>query len=234
MNKFYVYEYFNSDGVLYVGKGSKERMYDHFTDCFRSKTYWAKKLKKLILENNLPEIRVVQSGLTELEAFNLEIELISKYGRKDIGTGVLYNGCNGGTGSSGHTMSAEGRLKVSFSMKGRFVGNQFRKDIPHSEECKKRISESCKGRIESQETKDKKSKSLSWQIEKQITLAYELCKGKWWGKFVTITYSGETRRQSASSTHRLYNVTLLDVTVKRTITDFRQGSCPKEFLELVK
>jgi hypothetical protein len=47
------------------------------------------------------------------EAFIKESEYISKYGRKDLGTGTLRNLSNGGEGNSGHKHSLETRKKLS-------------------------------------------------------------------------------------------------------------------------
>jgi hypothetical protein len=52
---------------------------------------------------NLPpkeRIQIIQEGMTRQEAIDLEISLIAKYGRKDLGTGVLHNRTNGGDGTS--------------------------------------------------------------------------------------------------------------------------------------
>lgn len=56
------------------------------------------------------EIEVVKDRLTEEEAFELEIELIALYGRKNNNTGILANLTDGGEGSSGMVLSEE-RLK---------------------------------------------------------------------------------------------------------------------------
>lgn len=228
-NKFYVYGYSLNGEMLYVGKGTGKRMYDHFASCRCQKTYWAAKLRKLIRNNTLPICGIIEDNLTELEAFKLEIDLIEKYGRKDLGTGILYNGCSGGTGSSGHSMSEEGKAKISKSMKGRYPGNQFALGLQHTEESKEKIRKAMLGKIVSEETKQKKSEALAHQIENQLWLARLWVRDKWWGQKCSISYHGDVKRQSLSATHRLYRVELNGVTVLRTITDFKQGSCPKEF-----
>lgn len=102
MNIYYVYEYLREDMTpYYVGKGSNNR--------------WAEK-------HNVPvppveRVQFVATSLTEQDAFNLEIELIAKYGRKDLGTGILRNQTNGGDGASGNIHSAETKAKMSNSKK---------------------------------------------------------------------------------------------------------------------
>ena len=46
-------------------------------------------------------IVMIEENMLETDALALEIELIAKYGRKDIGTGILRNMTNGGEGCSG-------------------------------------------------------------------------------------------------------------------------------------
>jgi hypothetical protein len=102
---FYVYAYIRSKDSktatsgtpYYIGKGSGNRAYNkhHF---------------------KLPEkssIIILKSNLTEQEAFQLEIELINKYGRKDLGTGILINCSGGGTGNSGLSHSENTKKLLS-------------------------------------------------------------------------------------------------------------------------
>lgn len=234
MNYFYVYMYTLNGVPLYVGKGQRSRAKQHLepANVAKSKTFWGKKLRKLLREGLKPSLEYVQLNMLEEEALKLEADLILKYGRKDLKTGILYNTCEGGFGSSGHKMSEEGKRSVSLHMKGKHKGNTFAKGLVHTQETKHKISKSQKGKIVKESTKKLQSEALNWQIEKQIKKAREYIKGLWWADLVSITYEGEVKRQSETSTHRLYNVKLNDIVVKRTITDFRQRSCPKEFKQV--
>ena len=76
-NIFYVYQYLTLEGVpYYIGKGSKDRINE-------SHAPWvdipSKEFRKFI-----------QINMKEQDAFDLEIELIKKYGRK-IDGGILEN-----------------------------------------------------------------------------------------------------------------------------------------------
>ena len=106
---FYVYLHrkATTNEVFYVGKGSGRRAW-----IFRARgAYWTNIVNKhgLIVE-------IVQSGLKEFEAFNLERDLIAIYGRKDLGLGLLVNGTDGGDGSSGAKKSYELIKKMSNAM----------------------------------------------------------------------------------------------------------------------
>ena len=83
MNKYYTYAYLREDGTpYYIGKGCKERI--------NSKYHPGISLPP-------PERRVkLHINLTNDEACEKEIELISKWGRKDLETGILYNRTDGG------------------------------------------------------------------------------------------------------------------------------------------
>lgn len=50
--------------------------------------------------------------LTEQEAFDKEIELIKKYGRRDLDEGSLTNLTNGGEGMSGYIMPEKTKEKL--------------------------------------------------------------------------------------------------------------------------
>ena len=86
-------------------------------------------------------IILLKQNLTEQEAFKHEIYMIAVFGRKDLGTGILHNRTNGGGGSSGTIMSEETRRKMSESQKGKTV----------SEETRRKLSEAHKGKTVSEE-----------------------------------------------------------------------------------
>ena len=85
----------------------------------------------------------LKQNLTEGEAFKHEIYMIAVLGRIDLGTGILHNRTDGGEGIS--NPSEETRRKMSETHKGKIV----------SEESRKRIGEANKN--PSEETRRKKS-----------------------------------------------------------------------------
>ena len=87
----------------------------------------------------------LKQNLTEAEAFRHEIYMIDVFGRIDLGTGILRNRTNGGEGTS--NPSDETRRKIIESNKSRIV----------SEETKRKMSESSKN--PSEETRRKISEA---------------------------------------------------------------------------
>jgi hypothetical protein len=61
---------------------------------------------------------IMFDNLTEQEAKELEIVMIAKYGRINLGTGCLANLTNGGEGTSGYIYSEEQRREISKRMSG--------------------------------------------------------------------------------------------------------------------
>ena len=88
----------------------------------------------------------LKQNLTEEEAFKHEIYMIFVYGRKDLGTGILHNRTNGGDGTSGRVLSEETKKKISASNKGKTRSSGF-KGKKHSIKSKIALSNSSKGRV---------------------------------------------------------------------------------------
>jgi len=105
-DRFYVYVIYNprSGRPVYVGKGQGRRAREHLTG-ERTNPDVVEFMRKCRVGRREPKIEF-ERGLTEVEAFQREIELIAKYGRKDNGTGILLNRTDGGRGMSGRVRRA--------------------------------------------------------------------------------------------------------------------------------
>lgn len=109
-NIYYVYAYLRSKDSdtapagtpYYIGKGKGKRAYGKH---------------RIPIPKNKKYIQIIKNNLTEQEAFDLEIELIAQYGRKDQGTGILTNLTDGGDGQS--NPSKETRRGMSLGGKTR-------------------------------------------------------------------------------------------------------------------
>lgn len=138
MNNFYVYAYLRSKDSetasagtpYYIGKGKNRRA-------------WNKK-HNVSVPNDRSKIVLLKENLSDIEAKELEIKLISFYGRKDLGTGILYNKTSGGDGNLGRVVTDEHRKKQSLALTGRLSKLKGRSI---TEEHKIKISESNKGRV---------------------------------------------------------------------------------------
>ena len=120
--EFYTYLYLREDGTpYYVGKGKDRRAFH--------------------IRHNVPvpsnrERILIQEFPSEDDAIAAEIFLISYYGRKDNGTGILRNFTDGGDGTSGRKHLDDSKQQTRNSLLGR----------KHTEERRKNQSLAHKGK----------------------------------------------------------------------------------------
>lgn len=127
-NRFYTYAYLREDGTpYYIGKGEGRRAYSRNHSVFVP-----------------PEERIIflKKNLLEEDAYQHEEYLISIFGRKDLGTGILHNKTNGGDGTRGMLLTETQRNEISrrqLEEKNHFFGKK------HTPETRKRMSEAQTG-----------------------------------------------------------------------------------------
>lgn len=131
---FYVYEHWrlDRDECFYVGKGKGKRAYN----LNGRNSHHRAIMKKLGREGSGMEVRMVAVGLTEREAFDLEIARIAFW--RGIGAD-LANMTAGGDGVSGLSMSIEARKKMSDAKRG-MPGKKTMLGKKHSPETKAKMS----------------------------------------------------------------------------------------------
>ena len=193
--EYYTYAYLREDGTpYYIGKGKGNRCYKR-----DGRTILPPKDKTRII--------FLKQNLTEEEAFRHEIYMIDVLGRKNLGTGMLWNLTNGGEGTSGliqtderkinHSKLLTGRKhteehkrKISEATKGKNNPNygKFGEKHPYygkkrSEEHKRKISDAMKGKTFSEEHKRKlseKKQNRKWWNDGQISKISVECPGDGW------------------------------------------------------
>ena len=170
MNYYYVYIYYHpiTNLPFYVGKGKKNRMFHHLkepaeTTDNKKKFNYINKLRK----NGLtPIITKFKEYLTENDAYDLEEELILKFGRKGFESyGILTNICLGSrppvtSGKDHHNFgrgfltkhTEETKKKISESKKGQ---ESWHKGRTKSETTKAIMTAAQQGKIVTEETKEK-------------------------------------------------------------------------------
>jgi hypothetical protein len=99
LNRFYTYAYLREDRTpYYIGKGTGNRLY-------------TKKKCEIYPPKDKSRIIYLKQNLTEEEAFKHEIYMISVFGRKDLGTGILHNRTDGGDGASNISEKTKKKLR---------------------------------------------------------------------------------------------------------------------------
>lgn len=127
MKEYYTYAYLREDKTpYYIGKGKSDRVFR------RNK-------KDIKPPKNKTRIIFLKKNLTEEEAFKHEIYMISIFGRKDLGTGILHNRTDGGDNPP-----LRRGVKIGFDCAIKFKGDNR---TEKQKEATKRHSERMKGKI---------------------------------------------------------------------------------------
>lgn len=130
LNKYYVYAFLREDGTpYYIGKGCGYRI--------------NAKARTIPLPPKERRVKLSENLLEE-DAFKLEAELIAKYGRIDLGTGILRNMSDGGKAPP----SPKGRVPWNKGKKqSKEHNDKIRKALtgkPKSAEHVQKLKENCK------------------------------------------------------------------------------------------
>jgi len=205
--RFYTYAYLREDRTpYYVGKGTGRRRF-------------ISKGKPCATPKDKTRIIFLKQNLTEEEAFKHEIYMISVFGRKDLGTGILYNKTDGGDGAAGRTpwnkgikncFGDETLKKMSESQKGE-KNHNYRKSFSidtrtkmsenqkgeknnfygrtHSKETREKIREKSTGRIVTSETREKLSKIHIGKVVSKDTI--EKFRNNFKKNYILISPTGE-------------------------------------------
>lgn len=170
---FYVYEHWrlDRDECFYVGKGKQNRAYSRGG----RNSHWNNIVAKLERIGSGYEVRLVMTGLAELESFSLEKERIAFWKNKVD----LCNKTDGGDGVSGLVMSKHSRQKMSEKAKGR-PGNITMLGRKHSPETRAKMSFAHKGRPKTVEHAAKvgaarKGRQLSEEHKAKLSKAKKGC-----------------------------------------------------------
>lgn len=118
---FYVYVYkdprpSNNRRVVYVGKGTGARMWDHWRKRVHKNKAFGNFLALLRRDGLEPIVEVVADELDEASAFVEEMRLIALYGRRDLKTGYLFNLTDGGEGFANVVRTEEWSANISAAL----------------------------------------------------------------------------------------------------------------------
>jgi hypothetical protein len=177
MNNYYVYGHYvsGSNEPFYIGKGKENRAWV---------TQHRNFLWNEVTTENDYEVRILQDNMNEQGALILETELIEKYGRIDLDTGILVNMTEGGNGSVGMLFTEEYRYKLSERAKIRWSSSDYKEkqSIAQTNSWKeetirnKRISRMVAADVK---IRNSKSKKEMWKTEEYRKKNLETNRKKW-------------------------------------------------------
>lgn len=138
--EWYVYRHIRLDKneVFYIGIGKKKNFERAYWKYNRNK-HWTNIFNKTKIK-----VEILASNLSLDTANELEMFLVSEYGRRDLGTGNLVNLTDGGDGVVNNILTKEQKEKIKLTIKkGKehpFYGKH------HSKKIKEKIANTLKGR----------------------------------------------------------------------------------------
>lgn len=151
LRQHYVYALFDCRGVIrYIGAGKGARWYEHRSTIDTSNPRkQAFVTEAIAVLGEIPRIKIAE-GLTQQEAFDLEILLIGLIGKYP--NGPLTNITDGGQGLKGSKHSEETKSQMSSSATGRVFTEEHKKNIGIASANREpgvyaKIGESNKGKI---------------------------------------------------------------------------------------
>ena len=146
MRDFCVYAHLTTDlfKIFYIGKGRIDRPYSYSN---RTK-FWRHEAAKHGLE-----VLILDTGLTNDEAKNLESRYIRSIGRRNLGNGPLVNLTDGGDGMHGFVLSSIHRAKIASAIRRKWKNPEYRL------QAQKRASEASVHLWESDAYREKQSKA---------------------------------------------------------------------------
>lgn len=166
--RHYIYVHIRTDKnePFYIGQGVYKRSCNPNIQTYYQRAYQTSGRSNLwqkITNKTSFEVKILAEGLTQAEAHTKERELVTFYGRLNIGTGILANLTEGGEKTTRGCKLSEGHKEA---LRKASSGRR------HTEEAKKKISIANKQQVWTEERKEKMSTA------KRKFLASE--KGKQW------------------------------------------------------
>ena len=163
-NNYLVYRHrrLDNNDIFYVGISSNSKRPFDFKK--RSK-FW-----KRVTSNTKFIVEIIVDNISKDKAIDLEMLLISEYGRRDLKTGTLVNMTEGGEGTKGCIPHNKGGIGFKHSeetlnmMRG---SNNSMYGKKHNEATKLKIADKSKGRLFSDESRLKMSNKRKGHLNSQ-------------------------------------------------------------------
>ena len=113
----------DTNEIFYIGI-SKVSNFKRAYEKNKRTTHW-----KNIVNKTDYKVEIVVENLSWEDACELEILLISEYGRKDLGKGLLVNMTDGGDGVKNKIWTTQSRKKSSISSKGKKLSKETKEKM---------------------------------------------------------------------------------------------------------